>query len=90
MKCETLLTIVNSIICTVIFLRVFYFKRDGRQHCKKGGWLAFLILAYSSSVPIRAYFDPNYHADIYNIFANILICTTLLVSKGNVIKFIKG
>ncbi|MGR6439411.1 phage holin family protein [Proteus mirabilis] len=55
MKCETLLTIVNAIICTVIFLRVFYFKRDGRQHCKKGGWLAFLILAYSSSVPIRAY-----------------------------------
>ncbi|MEX5486403.1 hypothetical protein IC611_14870 [Proteus mirabilis] len=48
------------------------------------------MLAYSSSVPIRAYFDPNYHADIHNIFANILICTTLLVNKGNVIKFIKG
>lgn len=90
MMFEKALIILNAVICSVIFVRVFSFRRNGRQHCAKGAWIAWLILSYSASVPVRAYFDPVYHADITSVISNLLICAAVLVYRGNVMSFFKA
>lgn len=87
---EKLLIILNAAICSVIFVRVFTFRRNGRQHCTKGAWIAWLVLSYSASVPVRAYFDPIYHADFTSVISNSLICAAVLVYRGNVMSFFKA
>ncbi|EMP53112.1 hypothetical protein C790_03088 [Morganella morganii SC01] len=41
-------------------------------------------------MPVRAYFDPVYHADITSVISNLLICAAVLVYRGNVMSFFKA
>lgn len=90
MTYDTILVFINSILCTIIFIRVFTFKRNGKSYCKVGSRLAWLIMFYASSVPIMAYFDSFYQTGLQNLFANSIICTALLKYRGNVMLFFKA
>ncbi|HCR4002930.1 TPA: phage holin family protein [Morganella morganii] len=94
MMFEKVLIILNAVICSVIFVRVFSFRRNGRQHCAKGAWIAWIVLSYSANVPVRTaqffLFDSPYYADITSVISNLLICAAVLVYRGNVMSFFKA
>ncbi|MGU4808672.1 phage holin family protein, partial [Escherichia coli] len=41
---ELVLLITNAIICTGIAIRVVTFRRNGSQHRRWGGWLAYFLI----------------------------------------------
>ena len=85
---EKVLIILNAVICSVIFVRCFHSDETAGITAQRG-MDSRLILSYSASVPVRAYFDPVYHADITSVISNLLICAAVLVYRGNVMSFLK-
>lgn len=89
MTYDKVLVLINVIICTVMFIRLFTFQRNGKSYCKTGSRLAWMMMFYASSIPVLAYFDSYYQTDLHNIFANSIICTALLKYRGNVTRLFK-
>ncbi|WGL97340.1 phage holin family protein [Arsenophonus sp. aPb] len=89
MTFDKVLVLINVIICSIMFIRLFTFRRNGKSYCKTGGRLAWLMMFYASSIPVLAYFDSSYQTDLQNIFANSIICIALLKYRGNVTRLFK-
>lgn len=51
---ELLLLIANAVICSAIAIRVGTFRRNGSQHRRWGGWIAYFLIVASASIPVRA------------------------------------
>ncbi len=50
---EFFLLITNAFICTGIAIRVVTFRRNGSQHRRWGGWLAYFLIVAAASIPVR-------------------------------------
>ncbi|HAG7652869.1 TPA: DUF2514 family protein [Escherichia coli] len=50
---EFFLLITNAVICTGIAIRVVTFRRNGSQHRRWGGWLAYFLIVAAASIPVR-------------------------------------
>ena len=88
---EFFLLITNAVICTGIAIRVVTFRRNGSQHRRWGGWLAyFLIVAAASDSLIPAarwnclisMFRPRYFENLNNV-------TAVIKTRGNVVQIFK-
>lgn len=88
-----ILLIANSIICGVIACRVLLFKRDGSRHRWWGGWLAYLLIVASASIPIRAAYAIFHHGymttDLSEVVINAVVLFAVLKTRGNVVQIFK-
>lgn len=84
-----ILLIVNSTICGAIACRVLLFKRDGSQHRRWGGWLAYLLIVTSASIPIRAIYGHYTSADWSEVIINAILLAAVLKTRGNVVQIFK-
>ncbi|HCT1399451.1 phage holin family protein [Morganella morganii] len=89
MTYDKLLLIANALVCFVMFFRGLYFKRGDKNYSKLGGWLAWLFLGYSISVPVFSYLDPSYQAGFQNLIPNSFLCAALFAKRGNVMQLLK-
>lgn len=83
------LLIANAIICSLIALRVLLFKRDGSQHRRWGGWLAYLLIVVSASIPIRTFYGHYTSADWSEVIINAILLAAVLKTRGNVVQIFK-
>ncbi|WP_086598267.1 phage holin family protein [Escherichia coli] len=88
-----LLLIANSIICGGIALRVMFFQRNGSQHRRWGGWIAYFLIVASASIPVRAAYAIWYHtpmaADLSEVIINAVMLAAVLKTRGNVVQIFK-
>ncbi len=75
---ELLLLIANAVICSAIAIRVGTFRRNGSQHRRWGGWIAYFLIVASASIPVRAAYAIWYHTPmvplIYQKSSSTLSC----------------
>ncbi|WP_038635295.1 phage holin family protein [Yersinia rochesterensis] len=89
MNSNEILLIINAITCAVISARLILFQRDGSRHRWWGGWIAYLIIVVSASVPIRTFFGFYVSADWSEILLNITLCVAVIRTRGNVMQLFK-
>ena len=83
------LLIINALICLIMFFRGLYFVRGDKCYSRLGGWLAWVFLGYSISVPVFSYLDPTYQVGIQNLIPNSFLCAALFAKRGNVMQLLK-
>jgi uncharacterized membrane protein (DUF2068 family) len=83
------LVILNVIVCTLVVIRLCFFRKKGATHRRWASWLAYLLILIYGHVPLRFLFD-HYDGTRLAIFLlNLVICIALFVVRGNVAKIIK-
>lgn len=80
------LVISNVVLCSLVVIRLCFFRKNGAMHRRWAAWLAYLLIVAYGSVPIRFWFD-NYHNTHWASFAlNAIICVAIYRAGGNVAK----
>ncbi|HHK8795966.1 TPA: phage holin family protein [Escherichia coli] len=90
---ELLLLIANAVICLGIAIRVGTFRRNGAQHRRWGGWIAYFLIVAAASIPVRAAYAIWYHtpmtADLSEVVINAVMLAAVLKTRGNVVQIFK-
>ena len=81
--------ILNAIICAGIAIRVLLFQREGARHRWWGGWLAYLLIVVSASVPVRAIYGYHVSADWAEVIIKAVFLAALIKTRGNVVQIFK-
>ena len=82
------LLLINAIICAGIAARVLLFRRDGASHRRWGGWLAYVVIVVSASIPVRTFYG-YYSVDWSQVIINAVFLAAILKTKGNVVQIFK-
>ena len=82
------LLLINAIICTGIAARVLLFRREGARHRRWGGWLAYLVIVASASIPVCTYYG-FYSVNWPQLILNAVFLAAILKTKGNVVQIFK-
>lgn len=83
------LLIANALICGAIAFRILLFKRGGSQHRRWGGWLAYLLIVVSASIPIRTFYGHYTSADWSEVIINAILLAAVMKTRGNVVQIFK-
>ncbi|MFC0228063.1 phage holin family protein [Serratia aquatilis] len=83
-------TFINAVVCTVTFVRLFLFNRNGAEFALWGGLLAWGLMFATGSVSIRILLGAyEGTTDPAELFINVVLCLLVLCAKGNVVKLFK-
>lgn len=84
-------TVFNAIVCGIIAARIFAFNRTGSSHNRWAGWLAYILIIASASVPIRVVMGAyEGGTDLAELVINLALCCIVLYSKGSVVQLFKS
>ncbi len=90
---ELFLLITNAVICTCIAIRVVTFRRNGSQHRRWGGWLAYFLIVASASIPVRVIYAiwlrTSMAVDLSEVIINAVMLAALIKTRGNVVQIFK-
>ncbi|MET5960912.1 phage holin family protein [Citrobacter amalonaticus] len=90
---ELLLLIANAIICSGIAIRVGTFRRNGSQHRRWGGWIAYFLIVAAASIPVRTIYSIWYHTpmctDLSEVIINAVMLAAVVKTRGNVVQIFK-
>ena len=88
-----LLFITNTVICTGIAIRVVTFRRNGSQHRRWGGWLAYFLIVAAASIPVRVsyaiWFRTPMAVDLSEVIINAVMLAAVIKTRGNVVQIFK-
>ena len=80
------LVILNVVLCSLVVIRLSFFRKNGATHRKWASWLAYLLILLYGHVPLRFFFD-HYDGTRWAILLlNIVICIAVFAVRGNVAK----
>jgi len=83
-------TLINAVVCAVIFLRLFSFRRNGAEFVLWGGFLAWGLMFATGSVTLRIVMGAyEGTTDPAELFINVVLCLLVLRAKGNVVQLFK-
>ncbi|EFH3254194.1 phage holin family protein [Escherichia coli] len=90
---ELFFLITNAVICTGIAIRVVTFRRNGSQHRRWGGWLAYFLIVAAASIPVRVayaiWLRTPMAADLSEVIINAVMLAAVLKTRGNVVQIFK-
>ncbi|EEY9270165.1 phage holin family protein [Escherichia coli] len=90
---EIFLLITNAVICTGIAIRVVTFRRNGSQHRRWGGWLAYFLIVAAASIPVRVayaiWFSMPMAVDLSEVIINVVMLAAVIKTRGNVVQIFK-
>jgi hypothetical protein len=90
---ELFLLITNAVICTGIAIRVVTFQRNGSQHRRWGGWIAYFLIVAAASIPIRVVYAiwlrTPMAVDLSEVIINAVMLAAVLKTRGNVVQIFK-
>ncbi|WP_237737136.1 phage holin family protein [Serratia fonticola] len=84
-------TLINAVVCAVIAIRLFLFRRNGAGYVWWGGLLAYVLIVAAGSVVIRTLMG-SYEGttDPAELVINVVVCIMVISSGGNVVRMVKG
>lgn len=90
---EFFLLITNAVICTGIAIRVVTFRRNGSQHRRWGGWLAYFLIVAAASIPVRVayaiWLRTPMAVDLSEVIINAVMLAAVIKTRGNVVQIFK-
>ncbi|HFP4278913.1 phage holin family protein [Escherichia coli] len=90
---ELFFLITNAVICTGIAIRVVTFRRNGAQHRRWGGWLAYFLIVAAASIPVRVayaiWFRTPMAVDLSEVIINAVMLAAVIKTRGNVVQIFK-
>ena len=90
---ELFLLITNAVICTGIAVRGVTVRRNGSQHRRWGGWLAYFLIVAAASIPVRVayaiWFRTPMVADLSEVIINAVMLAAVIKTRGNVVQIFK-
>ncbi|AYM23067.1 MULTISPECIES: phage holin family protein [Escherichia] len=90
---ELFLLITNAVICTGIAIRVVTFRRNGSQHRRWGGWLAYFLIVAAASIPVRIVYAiwlrTPMVVDLSEVIINAVMLAAVIKTRGNVVQIFK-
>ncbi|HCQ3673393.1 TPA: phage holin family protein [Escherichia coli] len=90
---ELVLLITNAVICTGIAIRVVTFRRNGSQHRRLGGWLAYFLIVAAASIPVRVVYAiwlrTPMAVDLSEVIINAVMLAAVIKTRGNVVQIFK-
>ncbi|HGE4459503.1 TPA: phage holin family protein [Escherichia coli] len=90
---ELFLLIINAVICAGIAVRVATFRRNGSQHRRWGGWLAYFLIVAAASIPVRVayaiWLRTPMVVDLSEVIINAVMLAAVIKTRGNVVQIFK-
>ena len=81
--------VANSIICSITAIRLLTFQRGLCRHRRWGGFIAYLLIFITASIPIRVALGVYPHADWSEVALNAVLMVSVIANRGNVVQVIK-
>ncbi len=86
----TLVLILNAIVCLLITLRLFFYRRThGTAYRPLYSWLAWLLMCCTASVSVLICFGLYSYAFIAEAAINVVLLFCLSATRGNLSSLIK-
>ncbi|EPH1683925.1 phage holin family protein [Escherichia coli] len=86
---EFFLLITNAVICTGIAIRVVTFRRNGSQHRRWGGWLAYFLIVAAASIVYAIWLRTPMAVDLSEVIINAVMLAAVIKTRGNVVQIFK-
>ena len=86
---DSMLLWIDTVACTVIWVRLMLYQRNGAKHSWSYSFFAYLIILATGSVTIRAITGHYPNHDPSGTLLNVVLAIAFLRSKGNVAKILK-
>ncbi|EIG3202525.1 phage holin family protein [Escherichia coli] len=90
---DLFLLITNAVICTGIAIRVVTFQRNGSQHRRWGGWIAYFLIVAAASIPVRVVYAiwlrTLMAVDLSEVIINAVMLAAVIKTRGNVVQIFK-
>lgn len=90
---ELVLLITNAVICSGIAIRVVTFQRNGSQHRRWGGWVAYFLIVAAASIPVRVVYAiwlrTPMVVDLSEVIINAVMLAAVIKTRGNVVQIFK-
>lgn len=84
-------TIVNAAFGLVIAVRLMFFRRlPGSSFKRWAGWLAYVLIVFYASYPIRLLFGHPVNESWVWVVGNGLLCVSVLRARGNVVSLVRS
>ena len=80
------LVILNVVLCSLVVIRLSFFRKNGATHRKWASWFAYLLILLYVHVPLRFLFDQYDGTHWAILLMNIIICIAVFAVRGNVAK----
>ncbi|XTZ40054.1 phage holin family protein [Salmonella enterica] len=80
--------VVNVVICLVIVMALFLYRRNGAAHKPVLSWLSYLLIMGYALIPFRFLFNHYPGSDWVVVVLNLAVCVLVLWARGNVSRII--
>src|SRR5471030_1284516 len=80
---------VNAIVCFLIAVRIFTFRRGNSAHSWVGGFSAYILIVACIAITVRIITGEYQKADLAETTINITLCVALYRSRGNVMNIFR-
>lgn len=89
MTLQEILLNANAIICAATSLRLMTFRRGRSRHNRAIAFISWLLTVAMGGVSIRVLTGEYFYTDWTEVLINLLLCTAVFRSRGNVGKLLK-
>lgn len=83
------LVILNVVVCSLVVIRLSFFRKNGATHRRWASWLAYLLILIYGHVPLSWAFDHYGGTRLAIFLLNVVICVAIFAARGNVAKITK-
>ena len=83
------LVILNVVVCSLVVIRLSFFRKNGATHRRWASWLAYLLILIYGHVPLSWAFDHYGGTRLAIFLLNVVICVAIFAVRGNVAKITK-
>lgn len=84
MTFQIVLLNINAIVCILIAIRIFTFRRGQSRHSWVGSSFAYVLLVACIAIVVRIITGEYTKADLAETTINLTLCISLYQSRGNV------
>jgi len=82
------LVIGNVVLCSLVVIRLSFFRKKGATHRTWASWLAYLLILAYATVPLRFMFDHYTSTHWAALAINAIICVAVHRTGGHVAKLL--
>lgn len=80
--------LLNMVLCTVIVLTLFFYRRKGATHKPLMSWLAWLLMLLYAFTPLSYLYGHPLAENWLVVGLNLLFCVLVVRARGNVSKIL--
>lgn len=80
------LLLINAIACSLVFIRLFFYRRRGASYSWLGSVCAWVLMVASAAITIQIIFNLYPTPNWAETLINAAFCLAVLVARGNVMQ----